>query len=142
MKKIIALTIIATLSATTFAASESTSLKLSTAELKAMDCATLSVEKSNAKRAVEAADKNITAAQTQTPAKSLNKWAGVATGALTAFGGNSERTAKASQIASNFSGQDDTSDAGNVELQQKIKTESQTNIENITVYQGSKKCKI
>lgn len=54
-----------------------------------MDCATLSVEKANAKRSFEIADKNINAAATQTPAKSLSKWAGMA-GALSSFGGNSE----------------------------------------------------
>ena len=141
MKKIIVLATIATLSASTFAASETTSQKLSTSELKAMDCATLAVEKANAKRSLEAADKNLAAAQTQTPGKSLSKWAGVASGALTAFGGNSEKAAKANQALSGFNNED-TSEAGNVELQSKIKADSQANIDNIAIYQGSKKCKI
>lgn len=141
MKKIIALAITATLSATTFAASEYASQKLSTSELKAMDCATLAVEKANSKRTLEAADKNLAAAQAQTPGKSLGKWAGMASGALSAFGGNSEKTAKANQVLSGFSSED-SSEAGNVELQTHLKTDAQANIDNITIYQGSKKCKI
>jgi len=141
MKKIIVLGSILTLSATTFAASEYASQKLSTSELKAMDCATLAVEKANSKRALEAAEKNLVAAQTQTPGKSLGKWAGMAGGALSAFGGNSEKTAKANQVLGNLSAED-TSEAANVQLQNQIKTDAQTNIDNISIYQGSKKCKI
>lgn len=143
MKKIISFAVIATISSFTIAESTTTSIQqISTKELKAMDCATLSVEKSNAKRSLEAADKNITAAATQTPAKSISKWAGLASGALSNFGGNSEKAAKAGQLANSLAGEQDTSDASNVELQQKIKATSQANIDNITIYQGSKKCKI
>lgn len=142
MKKFISLAIIAAISSTTFAETTSGVQQISSKELKAMDCATLSVEKSNAKRSFEAADKNITAAATQTPAKSLSKWAGVASGALSSFGGNSEKATKAGQFANNIAGEQDTSDASNVELQQKIKATSQANLDNIAIYQGSKKCKI
>lgn len=143
MKKIISFAIIATISSITIAESATVSIQqISSKELKAMDCATLSVEKSNAKRSLEAADKNITAAATQTPAKSISKWAGMASGALSTFGGNSEKAAKAGQLANSLAGEQDTSDASNVELQQKIKSTSQANIDNITIYQGSKKCKI
>ncbi len=141
MKKIITLATIATLSVSTLATAETVSQKLSTSELKSMDCATLSVEKANARRSLEAADRNLTAAQTQTPGKSLSKWAGVASGALSAFGGNSDKVAKANHTLSGLSMQD-TSDASNVDLQSKIKADSQANIDNIAVYQGSKKCKI
>ena len=142
MKKLITLTIIATFASTTFAESTVSIQQLSTKELKAMDCATLSVEKANVKRSFEIADKNINAAATQTPAKSLSKWAGMAGGALSSFGGNSEKATKAGQFANTLAGEQDTSDAANVELQQKIKATSQANIDNIAIYQGSKKCKI
>ena len=142
MKKIITLAIIATFASTTFAESTVSIQQLSTKELKAMDCATLYVEKANAKRSFEIADKNINAAATQTPAKSLSKWAGMAGGALSSFGGNSEKATKAGQFANTLAGEQDTSDAANVELQQKIKATSQANIDNIAIYQGSKKCKI
>ena len=147
MKKIISLAITAALSTSVFAettVSTSTSYakKLSTSELKAMDCATLAVEKSDAKRSLAAAEQNIAAASTQTPGKSLSKWAGMASGALSAFGGNSQKATKASQIAGSFAGEQDSSDASNVQLQQEIKATSQANIDNIGIYQGSKKCKI
>lgn len=140
MKKIIFVAAMSTLSTMAFSASESSVHKLATSELKSMDCATLSVEKADAKRALETADKNLAAIQTQTPGKTISKWAGVASGALTAFGGNSEKAAKANQIASNLAGTPD--DASNAELQQQNKTTAQTNVDNISVYQKSKKCKI
>ncbi len=144
MKKIIPLAITIALSTTVFAESEvkSYAKQLSTSELKAMDCATLAVEKSNAKRSIEAADKNITTASTQTSSKSISKWAGVASGALATFGANSQKATKAGEYANTLAGEQDTSDAGNVQLQQSIKSTSQANIENIGIYQGSKKCKI
>ena len=98
MKKIFTLALAAAISSTTFANTaegQNPAKQHSTAELKAMDCATLAVEKSNAKRSLESADKNIAAAATQTPAKSLSKWAGMASGAIATFGGGSE---KASEI--------------------------------------------
>ncbi len=105
MKKLITLTIIATFASTTFAESTVSIQQLSTKELKAMDCATLYVEKANAKRSFEIADKNINAAATQTPAKSLSKWAGMAGGALSSFGGNSEKATKAGQFANTLAGE-------------------------------------
>ncbi|WP_109440435.1 hypothetical protein [Acinetobacter haemolyticus] len=142
MKKLLVLTAAATLSFSTFAATEGK--PFSTAELKAMDCATLSVEQSNAKRELASAEKNIANinANAQSPNKAVSKWAGLASGALTAFGGNSEKTAKASQIASNLAGEEDTSDANNLTLQESIKAKAQANIENIATFQKSKKCKI
>lgn len=74
MKKILTLAIASALTTTLAqAAGELPTKQHSTAELKAMDCATLAVEKANAKRNLENADKNIAAAATQTPAKSLSK---------------------------------------------------------------------
>lgn len=136
------LAIIATLTTSTFANTETAIKSLSTSELKAMDCATLAVEKANAKRALETADKNISAAATQTPGKSLSKWAGMAGSALSTFGGNSEKATKMGQVANTVAGEKDTSEAGNVQLQQQIKSASQANMDNIAIYQGSKKCKI
>ena len=144
MKKILTLAVATALTTTAFAntAGEGLTKQHSTAELKAMDCASLAVEKSNAKRNLEAADKNIAAAATQTPGKSLSKWAGMAGSALSAFGGNSEKASKAGQIANSVAGEEDKSDAANIPLQQQIKATAQANIDNIAVYQGSKKCKI
>lgn len=145
MKKMITLALATALTSTAFAnsTSETQSLtkQLTTAELKAMDCATLAVEKANAKRSLESADKNIAAA-TQTPGKSLSKWAGMAGSALSTFGGNSEKATKMGQVANSVAGEKDTSEAGNVQLQQQIKAASQANFDNIGIYQGSKKCKI
>jgi len=141
MKKIIVLGTIVTLSATTFAASEYASQKLSTSELKGMDCATLSVEKSNAKQSLETADRNLAniSAKAQDPSAKVSKWAGIAGGALGAFG---KGDSKAGQFANSVAGPQDTSDASNPEAQQKLKADSQANFDNISVYQKSKKCKI
>lgn len=141
MKKIIILATIATLSTSTFAATASASQKLSTSELKGMDCATLSVEKSNAKQSLEAADKNLAniSAKAQDPSAKVSKWAGIAGGALGAFG---KGDSKAGQLANSIAGQQDTSDASNPDVQQKLKADSQANFDNIVVYQKSKKCKI
>ncbi|EEH67283.1 hypothetical protein HMPREF0023_3152, partial [Acinetobacter sp. ATCC 27244] len=56
--------------------------------------------------------------------------------------GNSEKTAKASQIANNLAGEEDTSDVNNLTVQESIKAKAQANIENIATFQKSKKCKI
>lgn len=143
MKKLLILTAAATLSFSAFAAEETSNKPFTTTELKAMGCADLSVEQANAKRALAEADKNIANinANAQAPGKAVSKWAGIASGALTAFGGNSESAAKANQIASNLAGED-KSDAGNLTLQQEIKAKAQANIDNIAIYQKSKKCKI
>lgn len=136
MKKMIVLAALTTLSASTFA-----NEKLSTSELKSMDCPTLAVEKADAKRSLETVEKNLANAQAQSGSKTVSKWAGLAGGALSAFSGNSEKVARTSEVLGNMS-QTDTSDASNVELQQQIKANAQANIENIGIYQGSKKCKI
>lgn len=117
-------------------------VKIATSELKTMDCATLSVEKANAKRDIESADKNIANINAQAPAKSVSKWAGLASSALGAFGGKSETAAKASSIAADMAGTEDTSDISNPTAQQQIKANAQANIDNISVYQTAKKCKI
>ncbi len=144
MKKLLALTVTATFSFSTFAANENINKAFSTTELKAMSCADLSVEQANAKRELAEAEKNIVNINTnaQSPSKAVSKWAGLASGAISAFAGNSEKAAKVGQIAHNIAGEEDTSDAANLTLQQAIKTKAQTNIDNMTVYQKSKKCKI
>jgi hypothetical protein len=145
MKKILSLIIISSCTFSAFANTDATApvyKKFTTTELKAMDCATLAVEKAEAKRSIDAADSNISAAQVQTPGKTISKWAGIASGALTAFGGNSEKVAKANQVAGDLSGEQNASDANNIPLQQQIKATAQANIDNIGIYQTSKKCKI
>ena len=135
MKKIIILSTALTMSFSVFAIDKHT-----TKELKAMDCTTLSVEKANSQRALAEAEKNITALNS--PAKSVSKWAGVASKALGAFGGNSETAAKAGHIANNVASLDDSSEAGDIKVQEKNKNNAQSNIDNISTYQKSKKCKI
>ncbi|WP_436916068.1 hypothetical protein [Acinetobacter gandensis] len=54
MKKLLVLATATTISISAFATTQ-----FASSELKAMDCATLAVEKANSKRAIEAADKNI-----------------------------------------------------------------------------------
>ncbi len=144
MKKLSVLTLAATMSFSVLAANENTNKAFSTTELKAMSCADLSVEQANAKRELAEAEKNIANinANAQSPAKAVSKWAGLASGAISAFAGNSEKAAKVGQIAQNIAGEEDSSDAGNLTLQQAIKAKAQTNIDNMTVYQKSKKCKI
>ena len=137
MKKLITCVAVATLSISAFA-----NEKLATSELKAMDCATLSVEKSNAKRDIETADKNIANINTQAPAKTVSKWAGLASSALGAFGGQSETAAKASSIAADVAGTENTSDSSNLSVQQQNKTNAQANMDNISIYQKAKKCKM
>ena len=92
MKKLLVLATVTSISISAFATTQ-----FASSELKAMDCATLAVEKANAKRSLEAADKNIAniQASAQAPGKSLSKFAGLAGGALAAFGGNSEKAARA-----------------------------------------------
>jgi hypothetical protein len=144
MKKLFALTLAATFSFPTFAESENTNKPFSTSELKTMGCADLSVEQTNAKRELAEAEKNIANinANAQAPGKAVSKWAGLASGAISAFAGNSEKASKVSQIANNLAGEEDKSDAANLSLQQAIKIKAQTNIDNIMIYQKSKKCKI
>lgn len=139
MKKLLICATVASLSFPVLAADAT--IKLSSTELKAMDCATLSVEKADAKRALDGADKNIANinARAQDPSAKVSKWAGIASGAMGAFGKGDSR---ANQVATALAGPEDTSDANNLEAQQKVKSISQTNMENIAVYQKSKKCKI
>ena len=135
MKKLVIFSAVLTMSFSALAVDKHT-----TKELKAMDCTTLSVEKVNSQRSLTEAEKNITASNS--PAKSVSKWAGVAGKALGAFGGNSETASKAGQVANNIAGLDDSSEAGDIKIQEKNKNSAQANIENITTYQKSKKCKI
>ncbi len=140
MKKFLCVAMIATISTASFAYTE----QLSSSELKSMDCATLAVEKSNAKRAAETADKNIQAlsAQAQAPGNALGKWAGLAGNALSAFGGHSEKATRASQVAQSLSGSEQAEEsAANLSVQQETKANAQANLENIAIFQNSKKCK-
>ena len=135
MKKLIILSTALTVSFSALAVEKHT-----TKELKAMDCTSLSVEKANAQHALAEAEKNITAINS--PGKQVSKWAGVASKALGAFGGNSETAAKAGQVATNIAGLDDSANAGNIKVQEANKNNSQANINNISSFQKSKKCKI
>jgi hypothetical protein len=112
--------------------------KLKSSELKAMDCATLSVEKADAKRALESSERNLANINANAPTKSLGKFASAALGA---FSGRSETMATASSIAAGL-GEDDGTDASNPSVQQKIKDNAQANFDNIAVFQKTKKCKV
>ena len=115
------------LTASNFVQAEVNTKPFTTTELKALSCTDLSVEKANAKRELAAAERNITNIQTDTPNKTISKWAGVADGALSAFGGKSEHAAKAKDMANNLAGSEDTSDENNLKLQQALKNKAQTN---------------
>lgn len=103
---------------------------ISTSELKSMDCATLSVEKANANRVLASSNSNATG-------KTVSKWAGLASSALSAFGGHSETAAKAGGFANNVSTQ-----SGSGQIDPQLVSDAQANVENIGVYQKSKKCSI
>ncbi|ALH94313.1 hypothetical protein [Acinetobacter equi] len=112
--------------------------KLKSSELKAMDCATLSVEKADAKRALESSERNLANINANAPTKTLGKFASAALGA---FAGKSETMATASSVAAGL-GEDDGTDASNPAIQQKIKENAQANFDNIAVFQKTKKCKV
>lgn len=114
------------MSSTTFAS------PISTSQLKSMDCATLAVEKANATRTLNAANQNSNAT-----GKTVSKWAGIASNALSAFGGHSESATKAGNFANNLSNQTTTSD----QIHPQTILDAQANIENISIYQKSKNCK-
>ena len=109
MKKLLICATVASLSFPVLAADATT--KLSSTELKAMDCATLSVEKADAKRALDGADKNIANINARASAK-VSKWAGIASGAMGAFGKGDSR---ANQVATALAGPEDTSDVNKLE---------------------------
>lgn len=107
-----------------------TAAPLSTTELKSMDCAALAVEKANASRV-------LSTSETKATGKTISKWAGLASSALNAFGGGSDTASKAGGFANKVSTE---SDLGQVDTQ--LMTDAQANIENIAIYQNSKKCSV
>ncbi|BAP38730.1 MAG: hypothetical protein ACN6N1_15075 [Acinetobacter guillouiae] len=95
-----------------------------------MDCAALAVEKANASRV-------LSSSETKATGKTISKWAGLASSALNAFGGGSDTASKAGGFANKVSTE---SDPGQVDTQ--LMTDAQANIENIAIYQNSKKCSV
>ncbi len=140
MKKLLVLATATTISISAFATTQ-----FASSELKAMDCATLAVEKANSKRAIEAADKNIAniQASAQAPGKSLSKFAGLAGGAsgsisvVTLKKQHVQVTLQTAWLVSKILLKHLT-----LILQQANKSAAQANLDNIGIYQGSKKCKI
>ena len=139
MKKIAVFLTLGLLSVNTFAIEQ-----FSTYDLRSMDCPSLAVEKANSKRALDKANEQIANLniQAQAPANNVSKWAGLASGALSAFSGNSKSAAKAADVAYSLSGNDQTEQvAGNLEYYKQVQENAQSNIDNIVIYQDAKKCK-
>jgi hypothetical protein len=117
--------------------------KLSTSELKSLDCTSLAVEKANAVRDFDNADQQLNSlnAASSAPANAVSKWAGLAGNALSAFSGNSDTAARASNAARNMSNQNpQTDNSYELNKQREIKNNAKANVENITIFQTSKGC--
>ena len=107
-----------------------TAAPLSTTELKSMDCAALAVEKANASRV-------LSSSETKATGKTISKWAGLASSALSSFGGDSEVATQAGGFANKVANQ---SEAEQKDAQ--LFADAQANVENISIYQKSKKCNL
>lgn len=108
----------------------------STTYLKGLDCTDLAVEARSFERTLQAAQN----AQEQANAQANNpvsKWAGIASGALSAFAGQSETVARASEITSAFSGQNNKNNSAPSQADAEV---ALANLENIRMYQKGKKC--
>lgn len=136
MKKLLYLVAFAALPLSTYANS-----LLPTSQLKSMTCADLAVEKANAQRALNSAEQKLSTMNAANPANTVSKWAGVAGGALSSFAGKSETAARASAAAQNIANQNpQANNAQDAATLQQYKENSKANIENIAIYQASKKC--
>ena len=124
MKKILLTMIILIVPSFTMAA------LISTSELKNMDCDALAVEKANANRVLACSNSNAAT-------KTISKWASLASSALSSFGGDSEVATKAGGFANKVANQ---SEAEQKDAQ--LFADAQANVENISIYQKSKKCNL
>ena len=110
----------------------------STSYLKTLGCTDLAVEARSFERTLESAQiaHNQATAQANNP---VSKLAGLASGALSAFAGQSESIARASQITSALSGNNAQNNAASSQVTAET---AQANLENIRIYQKAKKCSI
>lgn len=108
-----------------------------TSYLKTLDCTDLSVEAKGAQRIIDTAQSQAT---TTNQGSNLSKFAGLASSTLSAFSGQSETISKASQIASALTGQNQQVSTNTIS--QQSYDNAVANLDNISIYQKAKKCKI
>lgn len=116
-------------------ASQNNNSVYSTSYLKTLDCTDLAVESKSFERTLAAAQ----AAQEQAAVQSNNKiskLAGLTTGALSAFAGQSDSAARLSKITGALSGNTAQTNAPSDE----VVDVALANLENIRIYQKAKKC--
>lgn len=118
MKRNFCLAILISASTTSFAYTE----QLSHSELKSMDCSTLAVEQSNAKRAVESAEKSIQA--------------------LNIAGSKTEKIKGSSQTTLQLSHRKAEENTASLSIYQENKANAQANLKNIAIFQNTNKCKL
>ena len=111
----------------------------STSYLKTLDCTDLAVERKTFERTLEASNAAAVQATTQQNSQ-MSKWAGLAGNALSAFAGQSETAGRMGQVANAFAGTNNNQT--NAASAQQAAEVAQANIDNIKIYQSSKKCKI
>lgn len=111
-----------------------------TSYLKTLDCTDLTVEARSFERTIDAAYKQTNAANTATPVNSIAKFAGIASGALSAFGGQSESLSRVTEITSALAGNPAQPQAAGNVITQTAYDNAVTNLENIRIYQKAKQC--
>ncbi|HJF28373.1 MAG TPA: hypothetical protein K8V79_09055 [Acinetobacter lwoffii] len=106
----------------------------STTYLKGLDCTDLAVEARSFERSLEASQHALN--QANNP---VSKLAGIASGALSAFTGQSQTVARATEITNAFTG---NNNQNNIAASQADADVALANLENIRIYQKAKKCSI
>lgn len=109
-----------------------------TSYLKGLDCTDLTVEARSFERTLEAAQlvQDQANAQANNP---VSKLAGIATGALSAFAGQSKSVSRVTEITSSFAGQNNQNSFAASQADTDV---ALANLENIRIYQKAKKCSI
>ncbi|MEK5770034.1 hypothetical protein VXE29_05175 [Acinetobacter variabilis] len=110
----------------------------STKYLKGLDCTDLAVEARSFERTLEASQNALNQANAQAN-NPVSKLAGIASGALSAFAGQSQTVARATEITNAFTG---NNNQNNIAASQADADVALANLENIRIYQKAKKCSI
>ncbi|MGE8649330.1 MAG: hypothetical protein ACN6NL_05330 [Acinetobacter sp.] len=110
----------------------------STTYLKGLDCTDLAVEARSFERTLEASQNALNQANAQAN-NPVSKLAGIASGALSAFAGQSQTVARATEITNAFTG---NNNQNNIAASQADADVALANLENIRIYQKAKKCSI
>lgn len=110
----------------------------STTYLKSLDCTDLAVEARSFERTLEASQNALNQANAQAN-NPVSKLAGIASGALSAFAGQSQTVARATEITNAFTG---NNNQNNIAASQADAEVALANLENIRIYQKAKKCSI